>query len=469
MSRSFRTALALRTAGGVLVLTLLLGVTSALALRTLLYRQLDDTLVHLAEVEAQAGAAHTSSEFEFHEGVLLTARAGPSAELTRYAQLWTSDGQPLLRSRNLPADLLLPATAVAAARDGKVVWDTHHWRGERLRCVVYPLRLVGIAHGMHLLQVAAPLAPLDRTLRDFLLLGLLLSLVAVAGGYFVGWRVAGTALRPTTEITAQAEAIREGTATPTITAHADVEEFARLVRVLNAMLGRLDRAAMVQRRFTADASHELRGPLTALRGELDLALKRERGPEEYRATLARCREEVIRLSRLASDLLTLARNEAGLTPLDTTEVDLRLVAERVIGRFEAVAAERGLTFSLSGPAAVVRGDPAMLERVISNLVDNAVKHSPAGGTITLDIQSGELARLTTRDDGSGIPAADQPQLFNRFFRGEAPRGDGDGTGLGLAIAKAAAEAHGGHLIFVGNDPGAIFRLELPADHATPRG
>jgi two-component system OmpR family sensor kinase len=459
--RSFRRALALRTAGGVLALTLLLDVISAFALRTLLYRQLDGTLVHIAEVEAEAGAARSSSEFEFHEGVLLAASPGPSAELTRYAQLWSSDGAPLIRSRNLPADLMLPANAVAAARAGRIVWDSHLWRGEQIRCVVYPLQLVGAVHGMHMLQVAAPLAPLERTLRDFVLLILLLSLVAVGAAFLVGWRVAGAALRPTAEITAQAEAIREGTPAPMITAHADMDEFARLVQVLNAMLGRLDRASSLQRRFTADASHELRGPLTALRGELDLALKRERSPVEYREALERCREEVIRLTRVATDLLTLARNEAGLNAQDQVDVDLRLVAEQVVGRFQAVAAERGLRLGLTGPAAVVRGDPAMLERIVGNLVDNAVKHSPAGGVITLEIESGDTAGLLVRDQGAGVPQADQAQLFNRFFRGETRHRDSNSTGLGLAIAKAAAEAHGGRLEFVGNDPGAVFRLVLP--------
>jgi two-component system OmpR family sensor kinase len=464
--RSFRLALARRTAGGVLALTLLVVAVSTLALRTLLYRQLDGTLVHLAEVEAEAGAAHTTSEFQFHEGVLLAARPGPSAELTRYAQLWTSDGQPLIRSRNLPADLVLPANAVTAAKQGRIVWDTHLWRGERLRCVIYPLQLVGAAHGMHMLQVAAPLAPLDRTLRAFILLGLVLTLLAAGAAFLMGWRLAGTALLPTAEITAQAEAIREGTPAPTITAHADVEEFARLVQVLNAMLGRLDQAAAVQRRFTADASHELRGPLTALRGELDLALRRERSPAEYREALERCREEVIRLTRLATDLLTLARSEAGLDLQDQTEVDLRLLAERVADRYRSIAAEHGLGFALSGPAAIVRGDPAMLERIVGNLVDNAVKHSPAGGTITLEIGAGGRVELTVRDQGPGVPVGDQVQLFNRFFRGDGKHQDGNSTGLGLAIAKAAAEAHGGRLEFVGNDPGAVFRLVLPR-HITP--
>jgi signal transduction histidine kinase len=143
-------------------------------------------------------------------------------------------------------------------------------------------------------------------------------------------------------------------------------------------------------------------------------------------------------------------------------VDLRLVAERVVGRFQAVGAGRGLRFTVSGPAAVVRGDPAMLERIVGNLVDNAVKHSPAGGAISLEIESGDAVGLSVRDQGPGVPPGDQVQLFDRFFRGEARDRDGNSTGLGLAIAKAAAEAHGGRLEFVGNDPGAVFRLVLPA-------
>ncbi|MEO7334311.1 MAG: ATP-binding protein [Gemmatimonadota bacterium] len=465
--RSFRLALALQTAVGMLTLTLLLGIVSTVVLRELLYRQLDGTLVHLAEVEAQAGAAHTSSEFQFHEGVLLSARSSAGAELTRYAQLWTSEGRPLIRSANLTQDLVLPREALAEAAEGRVVWNTHRWQGQSLRCVVYPLRLVGAAHGIHLLQVAAPLAPLDRTLRDFVLLGLALTVGAVGAAFLVGWRIAGGALQPTREITDQAEAIREGTHSPRITAHADVEEFARLVQVLNAMLFRLDQASAVQRRFTADASHELRGPLTALRGELDLALKRDRAPEEYRAVLARCREEVLRLSRLTTDLLTLARSEAGPNLLDQADTDLRDIAERVQGRFGALADERGLRLGLSGPAARVRGDPAMLERIVSNLVENAVKHTPPGGTILIEIMEDEHASLTVRDSGPGIPAEHLPHLFNRFFRGEPRITDEWSTGLGLAIAKAAAEAHGGSLRYMGNDPGAVFRMVLPKSRIGP--
>ena len=459
--RSFRLSLALRTALGILGLTGLLGLVSAFALRSLLYHQLDGTLVHLAEVEAQAGAAQASSEFEFHEGVLLSSRTGAGAELTRYAQLWSSEGQPLVRSANLTTDLVLPARAVAAARDGSIVWDTQTWRGQRIRCVVYPLRLVGAAHGVHLLQVAAPLAPLERTLGDFLLLGLALMVIAVAAGFGVGWRTAGAALHPTREITEQAEAIRDGTPSPSITAHADVAEFARLVQVLNAMLARLDDASASQRRFTADASHELRGPLTALRGELDLALKRERSPEEYRATLERCREEVIRLSRLATDLLTLARNEAGLQPQDRFDVDLRDLAGQVVARYRVVAEARGVHLRVTGSSARLQGDPGMLERVLSNLVDNALKHTPDGGSVEMVVADADPLTLTVRDSGAGVAPEDRARLFTRFFRRDGSAGRGDRSGLGLAIARAAAEAHGGRLDFVDNEPGAVFRLSLP--------
>jgi len=444
-----------------LLLILALGVVATATLRTLLLRQLDGTLLHLAEVEAEAGAAQTGSEFTFHEGVLLSARTAAGAELTRYAQLWASDGRPLVRSANLTRDLLLPADALERARAGRVTWDTHLWSGQRLRCIVYPLKLVGAAHGHHLLQVAAPLEPLDRTIRNFRLFGLVLTLLAVAAAFGMGWRIAGTALRPTAEITAQAEAIRVGTPSPRITAHANVKEFAQLVRVLNGMLARLDEALTTQRRFTADASHELRGPLTALRGELDLALKRERGVAEYRAALERCRDEVIRLTRLATDLLTLARTDAGLAVQDVADLDLHVLVTRVLERFRASAAEREVRLVLRGEAAPVRADPAMLERIVGNMVDNAVKYTAVGSAVELEIGGAEDVTLTVRDHGPGVAPADVPRLFNRFYRGDGAWHQAGGTGLGLAIARAAAQAHGGRLEYVGNAPGAVFRLSLP--------
>jgi two-component system OmpR family sensor kinase len=393
--------------------------------------------------------------------VLLASREGPTVELTRYAQLWTSEGQPLVRSRNLASDLELPLGALEEARADHIGWATHVWRGRRIRSVVYPLALVGMAHQVHLLQVAAPTEPVRQTLTQFSVLLTGLTLLATAGAYALGRRIAGAALQPTGEITEQAESISAGTLSERITAHADVEEFTRLVTVLNRMLDRLDGAFQIQRQFTADASHELRAPLTVLKGDIDVTLKRDRSAAEYRETLVRCREEVERLARLASDLLVLAQSDAAVPLEHVADVDFRALLQRVVSRFQAVAAGAGVRILVQAQEASVLGDERMLDRVVSNLVDNAVKYSRPGGVIRLELVREDYAILTVRDEGSGVAPEHIPHLFVRFFRGDPARQRSEGTGLGLAIARAGAEAHAGRLVFVGNAPGAVFRLVLP--------
>ncbi len=470
---SFRRFLSVRVALGMLALVVAVAVVSVLALGSILYAQLDGTLLHLAEVEARHGAAATGSDFSFHEGVLLQPTEGASTPLTRYAQLWASDGRPLVRSRNLEQDLVLPAEALAAARRGQVAWATHQWNGRQIRSVIFPLALVGAAHGVHVLQVAAPTEPVQRTLAQFGALLAVLSLLATGGAFVVGWRLAGVALRPTYEITVQAEAIRAGTLAERITAHADVQEFSRLVTVLNEMLDRLEGTFEGQRRFIADAGHELRAPLTVLRGEMEVALRRERSTAEYRESIERSHEEVLRMSALVQDLLALARSDAGVLVEQRVELDLSELARRVAGRHRPHAALQGVAVAVTGAAAPLTGDPAVLERTIENLVVNAIRYSPAGGEVRIDVRPADgggpddMHRLTVSDQGPGVPPDQVPQLFTRFFRGDPARRRGgsdgqEGTGLGLAIARAGAEAHGGSLRFAGNAPGAGFELRLPA-------
>ncbi len=466
--RSFRMTLARRIATGVLVLFGIVGALSVFALRSILYDRLDDTLLRIAELEAQHGAATTSSAFAFHEGILLQPREDAASELTRFAQLWTSAGRPLVRSRNLQADLDLPADALAAARAGRVGWASHRWKGESIRSVVFPLALVGAAHGVHVLQVAAPTQSVRRIVTRFALLTALLSLAATAGAFLVGWRLAGGALRPTREITEQAEAIEAGTLADRITAHADVQEFGRLVNVLNGMLDRLEGAFEAQRRFTGDASHELRAPLNVLRGELEVLLRRDRTAEEYRDTAQRCLEEVVHMSRLVSDLLLLARGDAGRLVARNADTSLLDLATTVVQRIHDVAVRRGVRVTMQGIDARVSADPGVLERAIMNLVENAVRHSPDGGAVTITIDREEaMAAVTVTDEGRGIPAGEAAHLFTRFYRGDPARTHTGSAGLGLAIARAAAEAHGGRLDFLGNAPGARFRLLVPVAELPP--
>ena len=462
--RSFRLQLAVRFAVTMLVILAAVGAAATVSLRVILAHQLDETLLQLAEVEARAGASASGPDFRFHEGVFLAGSRLRTQALTRYAELWTAEGSPVARSANLgAADLPLPAAAMAAAVRGDVGYATHSWNGARCRSVVYPLRLVGALHGSHFLEVTAPMQPLAATVWRFGLLTALLALVGTAAAFGGAWRFAGLATRPAQEIAAQAEAVEAGTLSSRITAHADTSEYRRLVGVLNAMLGRLGRAFQAQRRFVADASHELRSPLTVLKGDIDVALRRERPAAEYRQVLESGREEVDRMSLLAENLLTLARTDAGLQPDQLRPVDLQDVTGRAVEQARAAASRAGVGLRLAAAPAATRGDRGLLERAVGNLVENAVKYSGAGASIEVRCAAADgVAAVEVQDDGPGIAPEHAAHVFERFYRGDPARSRGSGAGLGLPIARAIAEAHAGTLELVRAAPGALFRLTLPA-------
>lgn len=172
------------------------------------------------------------------------------------------------------------------------------------------------------------------------------------------------------------------------------------------------------------------------------------------------------MARLAGDLLLLARSDSGLPLEHRAELDLLGLVRRVARRFESAAAARNVSVSVSGGTVVVSGDERLLERVVGNLIGNAVSYSRSGGMVAAEISRKDTAELVVRDEGPGIPPEQVPHLFERFFRGDPARQRGEGSGLGLAIARAGAEAHGGKLEFLGNTPGACFRLTLPASRLT---
>jgi len=243
-----------------------------------------------------------------------------------------------------------------------------------------------------------------------------------------------------------------------------VDEVTRLVHAVNAMLERLERSVDGMRRFTADASHELRSPLAVLMGELELALRRPRTPDELRATIETTLEELGRLQRLVESLLTLARSDASSLPTAPSDVDLVEVTRRAVEPYEALLAARNVSVGFEAPAPVpARADPLWAGRVIANLVDNACKFTPAGGAVTVAVRAdGERARVEVRDNGPGVPEPDRERIFERFYRGEAARASTDGFGLGLALGREIARALGGDLQALASDGGARFVLTLPA-------
>jgi heavy metal sensor kinase len=243
------------------------------------------------------------------------------------------------------------------------------------------------------------------------------------------------------------------------------DEIDRLAETLNAMLARLDGAFEHLRRFTADAAHELRTPLTILKGGIEVSLRGERSAPEYREVLASSLEEVERLIRLAEDLLLLSRFSAEVVDRGK-RVDLEALLVDVLDAGLRLAQGTGVTVGLGRVTpATILGDASALRRAMLNLVENAVKYTPAGGKVELSLALGDgHAYVRVRDTGVGIGRADLERIFEPFVRLEPARSrDTEGAGLGLAIARSIVLAHGGRLS-VESAPGAgsTFTVQLPA-------
>ena len=305
-------------------------------------------------------------------------------------------------------------------------------------------------------------AVLDAT--RVLFLGALLAVLGVV--VVIGVLLTRSALAPIEGLVAMARRIGESSLDRRLPARGTDDEVGRLAATLNDMLDRIERGVQTQRRFTADASHELRSPLSRLRAELEIALRRSRKAVEYEEVIRSSLEEVERLSRLTEELLALARLDAGEgaqappAPVLVADVVTEAVA-RVAA--DALRREIALVSDVTPGIAVdvVRGALAM---VIENLLSNALKFSPPHGRVTIrTLAAGSEALLSVSDSGPGIPPDEIPRLFARFFRGRGSQTPGaPGAGLGLAICRAVVEARGGR-ITVDSQPsaGATFTVHLP--------
>ncbi|RMH59931.1 MAG: sensor histidine kinase [Zetaproteobacteria bacterium] len=295
------------------------------------------------------------------------------------------------------------------------------------------------------------------------LLGLLMMSLSAAAGYFM----AKKALDPIQEITSTARAVAAGDLSRRLESKSQDKELRILVNVLNKMFADLEASFRAQRRFTADASHELRLPLTILKGEIEVALRHPRSREEYEHILRQQLETVERMQRIVNDLLTLARADAGQLDLVQEPVDLSLLLREVGQQHLILFASQHITLDMDITDGMeVIGDGAHLERVFMNLLNNAYKYAPEHSTVRLRAQVADeqWASVSISDEGPGIPPEKQPLLFDRFYRADDARcrKQGDGAGLGLSICKRIVDAHGGH-IEVHSEPGhgATFIVRLP--------
>lgn len=293
-------------------------------------------------------------------------------------------------------------------------------------------------------------------------------LVGSAAALVGAWWLAQSVVGPVAEITAQAMEIEPGTLNHRINAHADTQEYQGLVAVLNGMLERLDGAFQSQRRLTADVSHELRSPLTALRGEIEVALRAERSPRDYQLVLRSAIEEIERLTTMSEDLLLITRAESHLLPLDRAPFDPNTIVREVLERLHRLIEEKGLVVatSLDPVAGSVPLDSVLVTRLVEHLIDNAVKFASFGGRIAVQTEADPTAlggvRLAVENSGPGIAPADLPHVFEPFYRADQARSAGTGTGLGLALVAAIARLHGGAARVCNQDgQGVRFEIDLP--------
>ncbi len=473
MIRSFRIELALRAAGAMALSLVVVTIVSVLALGVVLDREIDATVLNVAVIQAASVTDDPGGAMHFHDWELTPQEASSVQDLVRYAQVWHADGRSLLRSQYMTSDLPLDSAHLERSAEGELVWTQGAFEGAPVRLLYYPLERFGAAHERHVLQIAAPTGSRDALVLRVGVFLLFVSL-GVTGVTFAGaWWLAGRAIHPVHEVIDQAEEIEATSLDRRIRAYAETHEYRRLVDVINGMLGRIQGAFETQRRFTADASHELRSPLTAMRGELELALRREREPEEYRRVLGSTLEEVVRLSRMAEDLLLLARSDSGAIRAHREPVDIVGVADSVVERLRGQAASKGLSLEVEHEGeTTAEVDPVLLRQVVWNLVDNAIKFTPPGGEVRVAVGAvdGNVC-LAVEDSGPGFPGEPTEEIFVRFYRGDRARThteEGSGTGLGLAIVKAVAEAHGGSASAEnGVDGGARVDVRFPRQGPAP--
>lgn len=441
------------------VLTLAVAlVAAAFALvfifRTTMERQLDDDLAaRAAQVTSALNSDERSLALQDHDGNEALVVGG------EFVGLYDRSGTLVDSSAAPPR----PAQEIAAFAAGSAVQRSQTLTGaaERLRMLAWPVTDGGQQRGT--VVVVRSLAPIDRAVRQLLaVLALTVPLaigIAALGGYLLAYR----ALRPVEQLRRAAEDYSandlSGRLAPATLRN---DELGRLARTLDAMLARVASAVEQQRRFTGDASHELRTPIATILANASLSLERPRSVEDQRSTIARIESEAARMGRIVEALLVLARADARSAQAHVEDVRVRTVLDASVRRVASAAAERGVQIAVSAdPAIVVSDRDNGLERVFDNLLDNALRFAPRGSAIEISaaVRQG-TARITVADHGPGIPAEERARVFERFHRGAGA--SGSGAGLGLAIASAILAANRGR-IAAAETPGggATFVVELP--------
>jgi heavy metal sensor kinase len=459
MFDSVRTRLTLWYAGVLALSLIAFALVIYYAAGNIFHERQDESLRSTAQTVASAYVE------EFAEAHSLT-KAGEIvlSEITfpnRYVQLTGNSGNPIAASANLSGSAIAIPTPVFAEAHAR---GFSHTTVNGLRVTVVPLstdQTLGYA------AVAEPLSVVEdglSELRRDLFAGVsLVLLLASGGGYFL----ARKSLAPIASMNSQTQRISAENLSARLDVNNSRDELGRLATTINDLLARLESSFKEQQRFIADASHELRTPLAVLRGETEVALGKTRTIDEYQQSLSLIQDEAERLSRIVEDLFILARQPINTrAALNKERVSLNDAIRDCARAAQVLAVRKGVRLKLENdsPSIALNGDEELIRRLILNLLDNAVKYTPAGGEISLALgrQNGS-AEIVVRDTGIGIPEVAQPRVFDRFYRVDKARARAmGGAGLGLSIAQWIVEAHGG-AITLASAPGkgSTFTVVLP--------
>ncbi|MDQ6915363.1 MAG: ATP-binding protein [Actinomycetota bacterium] len=436
-----------------------LGAFVVTRLRSDLLSELDRTLRDGAAQIAQGYEAEGAKDFrDVAHTVLPGPRRGSGAQVLAAAgPVVLSDGDPITETPLIAGAALRRALAghpaIASVDRGS---PPRHFR-----IIAIPVTRQG---HRQVLVAAESLASIDRAVHRVLILLLVGGAAALALLALGGWWIARKALRPVERMTTRADRIGIDDLNERIAVPRVQDEVGHLARTLNAMLDRLQEGVEARQQLVADASHELRAPLAAMRSELEVSLRQDPLGDEARAVLASARDEVVRMGRIVDNLLTLARVDAGRLDLLVGAHDLRELATDAVRAHQAAADAAGVELTVEGEAIDVTVDRDRIHQVIANLVDNAIRCAPEGTAVTVAVgRDAGRAAIRVSDEGPGVPVEARQRIFERFARDDAARSRTGGAGLGLAICREIVRAHGGEIWVEDHAPrGSTFVVTLAA-------
>ncbi|MDD2923397.1 MAG: HAMP domain-containing sensor histidine kinase [Anaerolineales bacterium] len=369
----------------------------------------------------------------------------PSLDMTAnaFVQVWGGNGKLVSTSPSISA--LAVSIDPPALKEGKTLYQYSYLGGARLRVLTVPLQIGGRTIGI--MQVGASLSVVDATRENLLSIMISVAVIAVLIAALGSWILLGRALAPLGAIADTVDQINRADDLSRRIPYRDErdDEIGNLVESFNQTLERLESLFTSQQRFLADVSHELRTPLTVIKGNVDLMRRIKEADEE---SLGSIDQEAGRLTRLVGGLLMLAQAESGKLALNIKPVELDLLLTEVFTETRVLAGSKVKVHLNEIDQAIVNGDRDRLKQVLLNLVANAIQYTPQGGEVFLSIKRiGDQARIIIRDTGPGIPAADLPHIFDRFYRAEKSRtrSTTSGFGLGLSITKWIVERHSGRI------------------------